>query len=66
MTVTLTNEEADLILNRVLEIDDILVMLARKEVKANGNYSCPLTDKVTRKSHEIFNLIMPKRMEEEE
>ena len=66
MTVTLTNDEADLILNRVLEIDDILVMLAREEAKANGDYRCPLSDKVTRKSREIFNLIIPKRMEEEE
>ena len=36
MTVTLTDDEADLILNRVLEIDDILVMIAKMEVNQTG------------------------------
>ena len=64
MTVTLTNDEADVILNRVLEIDDILVMIAKMEYKMSG--VCPLTNKVTSKLHDIFNLIIPKRLGEEE
>lgn len=66
MTVTLTNDEADLIINRVIEIDSILVMLAKIEGKENGDYRCPLTNKVTSKLYEIGNLILPKRAEEEE
>ncbi len=66
MTVTLTDDEADVIINRVIEIDNILVMLGKMEGKANGNYRCPLTDKVTSKLYEIGNVILPKRAEEEE
>ncbi len=66
MTVTLTDDEADVIINRVIEIDNILVMLGKMEGKANGNYRCPLTDKVTSKLYEIGNVILPKRAEDEE
>ena len=66
MTITLTNDEADLIINRVIEIDSILVMLAKIEGKENGDYRSPMTNKVTSKLYEIGNLILPKRAEEEE
>ena len=63
MTVTLTDDEADAIINRVIDIDNILVMIGKMEGNVNGDYRCPLTNKVTSKLYEIGNLILTKRKE---
>ena len=60
--------EADIILNMVTELDDILFELARIESKQNGSptLNCPLSDKATRKIYKIGNFVLDQMKKEQE
>ena len=60
MTVTLTDNEVENILDRIGRIDTLLLMLAKVEAKENGNIRCPLSNKATSQLNSIADVIYQK------